>query len=325
MPKKAVLINFNDIITPLYQTFEQADLMDIVDEKKKPDCLITWTDYPPDYKMIALSAMQNGVPVFTVQHGRRAMRDYWTHSAQSSSLAYFVWGSKDKEDAIEAKFHPHRVFRVGAPWFAYRPKRQEEKGLVIYDAPHWNVDTMESKRVWAKLKRIDGIRPVVKMITPSNQNQNNYIGEQCMTYRNEPGHIEATYDLIKRASAVVCMMESTLELMAHSLGVPVIHVRGFKHKQLGGTWQGVEDTQPGKGSISCDYNGLEEAIELAMTDPKVKAEEAHERLLEDAGDPDKDTPVRSITTIVSDIVDKYQASGYNQLKIFDKEAYKDET
>lgn len=321
--KTAVILNFNDILTPLYSTFHQAELSDLVG-KKKPDCLITWTDYPADYKMMCLSAMQANVPAFMVQHGRRAMRDYWTHLGEPSALACFVWGTKDREDAIEGKWNPLRVFRVGAPWFSFRPKRQEEKGLIIYDAPHWNVDTMESKKVWAKLKRIEGIRPVVKLILPSNQNQNNYIGEQCLTYRDEPGHIEATFDLIKRASAVVCMMESTMEIMAHSLGVPVIHVRGFKHKELAGTWQGVEDTQPGKGSLPCDLDGLEDAIKLILVDPEIKAEEAKERLMEDAGDPDNDTPTQSITTIIGEIVDMYKESGYKQLNSFDKEAHEEE-
>lgn len=318
--KKSVLINFNDIISPLYSTFESVDLTDITDPKKKPDCLITWTDYPYEHKMICLAAMQNGVPAFMVQHGRRAMRDYWTHVGEPSSLACFVWGTKDREDAIEGKWHPSRVFRVGAPWFSLRPERQEERGLVVYDAPHWSVDTIESRKTWAKLKKIEGIRPVVKLIVPSSQKQNNYIGEQCLTYRNEPGHIEATYDLIKRASAVVCMMESTLELMAHSLGVPVIHVKGFKHTELAGTWQGVEDTMPGKGSVSCDLDGLEDAIKLVMADPTIKAKEARERLLEDAGDPEKDTPIQSITTIIGTIVDKYKEAHHKPINLFDKES-----
>lgn len=316
--KKAVIINFNDILTPLYSTFEQSELTDIVDPKKKPDCLITWTDYPPDYKMTCMVALQNGVPAFMVQHGRRAMRDYWTHIGEPTSLACFVWGTKDYEDAIEGKWHPTRVFRVGAPWFQYRPERQEEKGLVVYDVPHWNVDTIEAKKTWTALKQIPGIRPVAKLITPSNQKRANYIGEQCMTYRNEPGHIEATYDLIKRASVVVCMMESTMELLAHSLGVPVIHVKGFKHKELPGTWQGVEDTLPGKGSYACELKDLPKAIKKLMDNPKLLEKEAKERLMEDAGDPDNDTPTRSITTIITELVDKYKKEKHTPTNIFDK-------
>lgn len=319
--KRAVLLNFNDILTPLYSTFELAQLTDITEKDKKPDCLITWTDYPQDSKMLCLAALQHGVPTFMVQHGRRAMRDYWTHRGEPASLAAFVWGEKDREDAIEGRWHPTRIFRVGAPWFAYRPERQEERGLVIYDVPHWNIDTIEAKKTWTALKQIPGIRPIAKMISPSEQKQNNYLGEQCMTYRNEPGHIEATFDLVKRASAVVCMMESTLELMAISLGIPVIHVKGFKHKELAGTWQGVEDTLPGKGSFACELKDLAKTLTLAFKSPELKAKEARERLLEDAGDPDKDTPVQSITTIVGELVDKYQKEGHQPLNAFEKAAH----
>lgn len=303
---KAIILNFNGILDPLYDTFEQAELTDIVDPKKKPDALISWTDYPYDYKMINLAALQHGVPTFMVQHGRRAMRDYWTHIGEPSSIACFVWGHKDKEDAIKGGWHPLRVFRVGAPWFAYRPERKEEKGLVVYDVPHWNVDTIEAKKTWTALKKIKGIRPIAKLITPSSQKRNNFLGEQCLTMRDQPGHIEATYDLISRASAVVCMMESTLELFAHSLGVPVIHVRGFKHKELAGTWQGVEDTMPGKGSYGCELVELPKVLKLVMDDPTMLAKEARERLLEDAGDPDTDTPTASITTAVEMLVDEYR-------------------
>lgn len=303
---KAVILNFNGILDPLYDTFDQAELTDIVEPDKKPDCLISWTDYPYDYKMINLAALQHGVPTFMVQHGRRAMRDYWTHIGEPSSIACFVWGSKDREDAIEGGWHPLRVFRVGAPWFAYRPERKEEKGLIVYDVPHWNKDTVEAKKTWTALKKIKGIRPVAKLIEPSSQKRTNYLGEQCLTYRDQPGHIEATYDLISRASAVVCMMESTLELFAHSLGVPVIHVRGFKHKELAGTWQGVEDTLPGKGSLATTLEGLPLAIETVLENPTILSKEARERLLEDAGDPDTDRPIKSITETVQILVEEYR-------------------
>ena len=317
---KAVIINFNDILSPLYSTFEQAELTDITG-KNRPDCLLTWTDYPQDHKMICLAALQHGVPTFMVQHGRRAMRDYWTNLGQPTSLATFVWGTKDYEDALEGRWAPEQVFRVGAPWFFYRPERQEEKGLIVYDVPHWNIDTMESKKTWAALRRIPGIRPIAKLITPSSQKQLNYIGEQCLTYRNEPGHLESTFDLLKRASAVVCMMESTIELMAISLGIPVIHVEGFKHKELAGTWQGVEDTLPGKGSFATTLKDLPKTITLAMEHPELKAQEARERLLEDAGDPETDIPIQSITTIVGQLVEKYKTEDHAPITMFDTDRY----
>lgn len=322
---KACLLNFNDIITPLYSTFEQSELTDITDPLKKPDALITWTDYPRDFKMICLAALQNGVPTFMVQHGRRAMRDYWTHVGEPASIACFVWGTKDVEDAIEGKWHPARVFQVGAPWFHYRPKKQEEKGLVVFDVPHWNIDTIEAKKCWTALKKIPNIRPIAKMIAPSEQKRNNYLGEQCLTYRNEPGHIEATFDLIKRASAVVCMMEGTIELMAHSLQVPVIHVKGFKHKELPGTWQGVEDTLPSKSSLACEIEELPEAIKTVMDNPAINAQEARKRLLEEAGNPDKDTPVESITTIITELVRKYKEVKHDPINMFNKEAREENT
>ena len=321
--RRAVILNFNGILDPLYQTFEQAELTDITEPGKRPDCLITWTDYPQDMKMLCLAALQQGVPTFMVQHGRRAMRDYWTHRGEPTSVAAFVWGGKDHEDALTGHWSPEQVFRVGAPWFHYRPKPQEERGTVIYDVPHWNIDTKESILTWAALKRIGGIRPIAKMIAPSEQKQNNYIGEQCITYRNEPGHIESTYDLLKRASCVVTMMESTLELMAMSLNVPVVHVKGFKHKELPGTWQGVEDTLPQKGSIACERGEMSDAIAEAMKRPSKLMKDAHERLIEDAGDPDKDTPVRSITTLIGDMVDTYHETHAvgPRLNMFEKEAH----
>jgi hypothetical protein len=165
---------------------------------------------------------------------------------------------------------------------------------------------MESKKTWAALKKIKGIRPIVKLISPSEQKRTNYLGEQLLTFRDQPGHIEATYKLLARASAVVCMMESTLELMAISLGVPVIHVKGFKHKKLAGTWQGVEDTVPGKGSLACDIDGLDDAIRTVMDNPTLLADEARQRLLADAGDPSEDRPIETITTVITELVTKYK-------------------
>lgn len=323
MLKSAVLYNFNDILTPLYSTFDQRMPTDIVekDAKKKPDCVITWTDYTPDMKMITISALQQGIPTFMVQHGRRAMRDYWLNITEPSTVCTFVWGKQDYLDAIHGGWHKYRVYRVGAPWFAYRPEKQEEKGTVIFDVPHWNEDIKEAHGVWKELQKIKGIRPIAKLIQPSHQDRNHYEGEQLLTYRGEPGHIQATYNLLSRASAVVTMMDGTLELMAHSLGVPVIHVKGFKHRKLEGTWQGVEDVLPGKGSVVAEMGGLEKTLHMVLENPDIKKEEAIAKLLDEAGDPDTDSPTSSITNIIGRLVDIYKESGHNPLNMFDKKAY----
>jgi len=321
--KRAVLINFNDVITPLYQTFESVPLTDIVEKDKKPDCLVTWTDFTPDLKMICAHALQQGVLTFVVQHGRRAMRDYWMDMAQPTSLATFVWGDLDYRDAIQGNWHPSQVFRVGAPWFAYRPQRKEEKGMVIYDVPHWLNDPKESQKAWKELNRIKGITPVAKLIQPSMQKRENYEGMQCETIRNEPGHIQATYEILSKASAVVCMMDGTLELMAHSLGVPVIHIAGFKQDHLEGTWQGVEDTFSDASMIATELGKIEEAVTKAIEEPLCTREEALKKLHNEAGDPEKDTPVQSMTTIIGELVDRYHATGHVPVTYFDKSAYEE--
>lgn len=306
---KAVILNGNDLLTPLYDCFEQAEISDIVKPDKKVKAVITWNDILPDHKMICVEANKNKILTFVVQHGRGAMRDYlWSPNGEQVHVpianAAFVWGEQDKLDAIAGGWKPESVFRVGAPWFAYKPTYRPEKNLVIFDAVHWQGEVEENYRGWDALKQIPGIHPVAKLLKSHDSKM--FPGDWVMTDRNETGHIDTTYKILSNARVVVCMMEGTLELMAYSLGIPVIFLKGFRHRKLEGTYQGVEDTKPSYSTISATYKTLAKALTLAFKRPKKLLDNQKKELLLRAGDPEKDTPIQTMQRVIMETVRVYE-------------------
>jgi hypothetical protein len=302
---RAVIANFNDILTPLYPFFDIASPEELANDEKTVDVLLVWNDVLPDYQMMCAVANMHGIPTFVVQHGRGGMRDYLDGLHRPWANAAFVWGEKDKEIAIKGGWKPEQVFRVGAPWFTYRPAREQEEGLVVFDAVHWQGEVKENYEVWSELLSIPEITPVAKLINEHNPEM--FPGNWLQTDRFKEGHLEDTFTLLKKASAVVCMLEGTMELMAYSLGIPVIHVDHFKHRKLEGTHQGEEDTKPSAATIPCTLKTLKETLLGVLENPGENWANRRDALLDFAGDPDKDTPISTMVSVIYGAVKEIQA------------------
>ena len=217
---------------------------------------------------------------------------------------FFAWGSKDEEQAKKAGFE--NVFRVGFPGFALRPEKAEEKGTVVFDALHWDDIIDENTEAWTALRKIDSIKPVAKLLRAQGPNHapERFPGLIVMTDQLEPGHLAKTYDLIKKASVVVCLIEGTLELLAYSLDVPVIQLDILKKRTLLGREQNDEDYKPSRAAEPATLENLKEKVEYAVAHPEHLREERREVLLEEAGDPETDTPYSSIVRIVNTLTKK---------------------
>jgi hypothetical protein len=306
---RVVLLDYNDLISPLADFFLPAVTSDIVMKEgkpEKPDAVVMWNDVMPDYQMLCKASAMHKIPTFVVQHGRGAARDYLNKENPSQPLAnaFIAWGTKDEEQAKKAGFES--VFRVGFPGFAYRPQKAEEKGTVVYDALHWDTVIDENQEAWTALRKIDSIKPIAKLLRAQGINHapEKFPGLIVMTDQLETGHLIKTYDLLKKASVVVCLIEGTLELMAYSLDIPVIQLDILKERDLLGRKQDKEDYKPSEAAEPATLENLEEKVKYAVAHPEHRRAERRKVLLEEGGDPDTDTPFSSIVRIVDGLTKK---------------------
>jgi len=306
---RVVLLDYNDLMEPLTDFFLSSVTSDIVMKEgkpEKPQAILMWNDILPDFQMVCKTAAMHKIPTFVLQHGRGAARDYLNKEAASQPLAngFFAWGTKDEEMAKKAGYE--NVFRVGFPGFAKRPPRAEEKGTVVFDALHWDDIIDENVEAWTALRKIDSVKPVAKLLRAQGPNHapERFPGLIVMTDQMEPGHLAKTYDLIKKASVVVCLIEGTLELLAYSLDIPVIQLTTLKERPLLGRKQDKEDYAPTRAAEPATIENLEEKIKYAIAHPEHRRQERREVLLEEAGDPETDTPYSSIVRIINTLAEK---------------------
>lgn len=306
---KAVISNFNSITEPLVNTFRLMPIKSLLD-KDKPDCLIVWNDILTDWRMMCEIANQNHIMTFMVQHGRGGMRDYLDGLHGHVANVAFVWSEDDKKTAIKGGWDKDSIFVVGAPWFYYLKERKPEKGLVVFDAVHWDKEVEENYVAWDLLNHIPNIHPVAKLI--ESHNRNKFPGEIVQTDRGLFGHAQKTIELLSRAECVVCMMEGTMELIAYALGVPVIFLKGFKHTKINfPTYQGKEDCVASSACITSSMNTLPTKIFEAINHPPL--EEMKKELNKWAGNPLIDRPIAKITEIIQLLVNKYKAKNLSDV------------
>jgi hypothetical protein len=302
---RAVLLDYNDLLSPLADYFKPAVLTDVVMKKddNKPDVVLMWNDILPDYQMICKASAVHGIPTFVVQHGRGAARDYHLGSSPVAT-GIFVWGTNDETLALSGGWKREQVYRVGFPGFVQRPPKAEEKGTVVFDAVHWDDVIDENVEAWNALRKIGPIKPIAKLLRAQgpNHDPSRFPGLNLMTDQIEPGHLRKTYELISKASAVVCLIEGTLELLAYSLDVPVIHLNTLKPRQLLGRDQDEDGYKPSKGAEPATLETLEAKVLEALEHPEKRRKERREVLLEEGGDPETDTPYSSIVRIINSIV-----------------------
>ena len=311
---KIICLDYNDLIWPITEFFERAEWDDILEEgDKKPKAIVMWNDIIDIYQELCVVAGRHGIPTFMFQHGRGAFRDYISGrmSKRNASIA-FCWGEKDRQMAIKGGWTEETAIRIGSPIFAKRPKKQEEKGTVIFDAPHWDIEIPEGYLAWDKLNQIKDIKPVAKLLKGQAHDTKFYYGYSLTTDRRLSGHLETTYDLLSKASCVVTMIEGTLELMAYSLDIPVIHLEGLEKRPLLGADQPDEDYLPSRAATTATMDNLEEKVKEAIEHPELKREERREVLLEEGGDPDKDTPYQTMVSEIKRVayeIDKAKNTG----------------
>lgn len=301
---KAVLTNFNSITEPLINCFELSPIASLVDKKDPPQALVVWNDMLQDFHMMCVVANQNNILSFLVQHGKGGMRDYLDGLHAPIANVAFVWSEEDKKTAVKGGWKEDAVFIVGAPWFHYRPEKETQKGLVVFDAVHWDKEVEENYIAWDALNQIPGITPVAKLI--EGHIAEKFPGKVVQTHRGMIGHLQQTFDLLKKAEVLVCMMEGTMELLAYSLDIPVIFLKEFKHTKINfATYQGEEDCLPSPACVETDLEHLAETIERLRKNPSEKEQERRAELLKWAGDPEKDRPTAKMSEIIKKLVKKH--------------------
>lgn len=192
-------------------------------ELRKLDVLITWNEiHQYGNSDLIEKANKFGVKTILLQHGRRGTsRIYPPFNEQLVCKHACLWGENDRKRLIECGAPPERLHVTGTSIFRHLKPREKHEGInVVYCPEHWGEEVVENNIIAGVLRKIPGIKVITKVLAGEHimpQYDNIVVSD-----RNTPEHFEIVADVLKTADVVVGVSESTFELMAEMLDIPVV-------------------------------------------------------------------------------------------------------
>jgi len=223
---KILLFDFNNILTDVEKKLvARGHEVLPVDGKdatwKKADVIVVWQETEEWGKWIK-KAQKAGKRVILVQHGRKGIsRIYPPFNDPLISDEVCVWGENDVERLVSCGVDRSRIHITGTPIYKYLRPRIEHQGFnVVFPPEHWDRDVAENLIVASALRKIKGINVITKILEREH-NPRDY-DNPVTSNRLQPGHIEVCAEVLQTADVIVSMSESTFELMAQAMDIPVI-------------------------------------------------------------------------------------------------------
>ena len=232
---KIFVRDHNSVLKDLKDDFELVG----IDQAER---VVLWNDVLPMERGIIQYAKSRGVPTIVMQHGRRGTSRYYppfNEKIQADKL--LVWGENDKKALIEAGQEPSKIRVTGTTVLSNLPKAYpanelgRTEGLTIVFSPeHWDGPIKENTRVRDELRKLDTPFPITTKIIDSPSHQGIEWDNPLLTKRSDLNHLDVCKELLTRAMVVVGVSESTLELMAQAMGIPVVIAEDWEPKPSGG-------------------------------------------------------------------------------------------
>lgn len=145
--------DFNGVLEEVIKVLKDLDML--TDNIHQADALLLWQDVRGDYADLAKIAVTSlGKPVYVLQHGRGATRDYLPpNKFPLWATKIFVWGESERLRLLKAGIADERIKIVGCPLLTrLQPKVPHEGKRVLFLPIVTSKEEPENLLVYAKLK-----------------------------------------------------------------------------------------------------------------------------------------------------------------------------
>ncbi len=229
MKKLSILMfDFNNILYDVARRLEERGhtlLQHDGKEKtwKSADVIVVWNETELGlWREWIKEANALGIRTVLMQHGRRGTsRIFPPFNETLVSNVVCSWGENDRKRMESCGVDPERIFVTGTPIFKHLKPRVPHEGInVVFSPEHWDVDVVENVIVRGQLGKLRGVKVISKLLK-GEHNPAEY-PNPVVSDRKEEGHLEACAEVLSTADIVVAVSESTFELMAEILDIPVV-------------------------------------------------------------------------------------------------------
>jgi len=218
-----VLTNVVEKLRELGHEVDEQAASSYIEGWEKFDTIVLWTESEgTGWEVLVDKAKAKGIRTVLVQHGRRgSSRKFAPFYETLKSDVICVWGEADKKRVIDGRVPPDRIRITGTTVFDFLKPKEEHDGFnVVFSPEHWDHDVAENFIVKGVLDNLKGVNVTTKCL--KNEHTENYYTNPIWSDRNAHDHLEICADVLRTADLVVAISESTFELMAEIMDIPVI-------------------------------------------------------------------------------------------------------
>jgi len=297
--------NWNNVLTDLIEelkkehevTVNVGGIMGL--DLDNHDLFIIWNEVG-DWSPVIKQIRESGKKFILMQHGRRGTsRIYPPFNEKLNSDIVCAWGEADRKRLESCGVAPERIRVTGTTIFKHLKGRKEHPGInVVFSPEHWCSEVPENIEVVKALRKLKG----VQIITKGLQGEHDPLLYDNPVYsqRNQPEHMEIVADVLSIADVVVGISESTFELLAQSLDIPVVIYDKWIPKACNGDDRYKEYHR--EYSRACERANtprkLRREIKYALKHPEYLREERKEVVLEDGG---PDNALENILNVIREL------------------------
>lgn len=210
------------------------DKITVVDKIEDCDVVLLWNDLYPTERTIISLAKSLGKKTAVMQHGRRGSSRYFPPFNEPITADHLlVWGEDDKDALVKAGHPKKKIKVVGSPILNNLPKKTNPTGnkTIVFCPEHWDRPVIENERVRDELRKLEGYNVITKIIETHNPID---FDNTIQTNRSDKTHLEKCKEILSSCILVVGVSESTFELMAQVMDIPVVIMEEWEPKAFGG-------------------------------------------------------------------------------------------
>lgn len=305
---KILLFDFNNILTDVAKELVNRGhklLGGIVTPQmiKEADTVVLWNETPMGgwdkwVKEMGLSKKRTVL----MQHGRRGTsRIYPPFNEPLKSDVLCAWSENDRKRLTNSNVPPEKIRVTGTPIFKHLQPRIPHEGInVVFSPEHWDIDVAENFIVNAQLAKLKGVNLITKCLI--DEHTPGIYPNPVWSDRRSEGHLDICIDVLRKADVVVAVSESTFELLAEALDIPVIIADIWTPKACGGDERYRDyhrEYSPACTRVK-NISKLNDAIMYAIKHPENLREERKKIVIDDGGINIED-PVAEIIKVIEHV------------------------
>lgn len=281
MTKVYIPLKHNSVFNEIQKKFE------VVDKIEDCDTVLLWNDLNPIERGIISRARGLGKKTIVLQHGRKGSSKYFppfNEKIQADKI--LVWGDFDRRSLIGAGQDSARLGVVGTTVLNGLPRKKPHEGInVIFCPEHWDREVDENTRVKEELRKLAQRYETIKVTTKIIESHDPlHYDNPIQTNRNDDNHLSVCKELLSTADLVVGVSESTFELLAQAMDIPVVIMEEWTPKTFGGderyfTYRRV--ISPAAAKTDC--KNLQETIIFHLENPDDLKKERKQVAIDEGG------------------------------------------